>query len=178
MLNLLQPAEKKAVQREYYMRLVVVTLIFVSLTIIVAGLLLIPSYILTLSKESIAQEKQKSLDQMAAQQNNAALLEEMRLINTELSLLASDDTVRLPSDTIARVVELKGGDIALQSFTYTKGDAGVELVVGGIAATRNALVSFVRTLRQETPYFTSAELPVSNLAQDQDIDFSILIKVQ
>ena len=65
--------------------------------------------------------------------------------------------------------------MSLTLFSVTIGAAGdVSVTVGGNAATRDALVVF-RDRLKTLPRVMSVNLPLSNLAERADIDFSLSV---
>lgn len=88
-------------------------------------------------------------------------------------LLQSQQKSVLFSELMTKIQLLASDSVVLSSFSLRR-EAGVvtQITITGQASSRVTLSNFRDALEQDA-YFESAELPLSNLAKDKDIPFSI-----
>jgi len=179
MFNVLPQEEKIAIQKEYRVRRLIVIGVFFIITLIIGLILLFPSYLVSQINaqntasllEAIQQELQKSKSHVATPEDISALREKIALLNAAKSSVSV-------SNLFSIIVAKKGNAVQLSNFTFKKNSDGtLELAVGGNARTRDALTQFSRALEAD-PAFSAVDLPISSLAKDKDIDFTMTITVR
>lgn len=155
------------------MRLLTVVLFFLSSLFLVASVFLFPSFIsLFIDKQFLESQSQKIKHDISVK-NNKGLLESLASIQTNLSYIDIQKTSLY--DTLLYVLERKPKDIKITKFNYVKGDTdNSSLSLEGYADTRDSLLSFSQKLESEKK-FAKIELPISNLAKQSDIVFSLTI---
>lgn len=173
MFNLLPKAEKDALRREYRKRFAVVSLCLLCVSVLIAAALLVPSYVFSAQKETVAARRAEALSRRAAREEAAALA---TLLQTAQEKLALADAASPPYffERIAAVVQKKPTGISLSGFSLASvGEEGKQpFFIHGIAAERNALVSFAREL-ERTGLFEKVEVPLPLLAKESGIEFSL-----
>lgn len=171
MINLLPPTAKRAVVREYWMRVVVVWVLLLSFGMAIVAALQVPSYVL-LSSQLTAYQSEYSNAQ--AKKNDYEAAEgEVTAINT---LAQHVSAVAFESSATAIIDELdmlSGPTVALQGFDVVQ-EKGVvkEIMISGIADDRSSLATFSDRVAA-SDHFIEANVPISNLARDKDITFQI-----
>lgn len=175
MRNLLSKQDKKILEKEYKARVIVVALGFVLLTALVATILLLPSYIVSNYNASVANDQYKMISEKinSSEKNTTGLI----LIETKnkLTILAKDADGVFLSDIVENIIKTMPIGIKIRSFFYEKNTEGTgQILLLGEASGREPLLQFKKDLEKET-VFLNVELPVSNLASDKDIKFSIKI---
>lgn len=174
MANLIPPAAKKAVIIEYWIRVVTVWLCLIGLAVVIMVCLQAPTMVLVNAQLQAYSEKYSA----AIDRSNEfeAAQESIAEANTLATLLVEEsDPVRL-TELRAILDELAGDDVEVTGFVFvTEADALAPITVRGIADTRSALALFAEAV-EEHALFAQAELPISNLARDRDITFSITIE--
>ena len=177
MINLLPPEEKNRIQKEYKRRVLAVYLFFAGGALTIGLILLLPSYLLANVVERDAKAEVAALQNSSESSEREEINSKLLLTKERLrAITAEEDRMDLYT-TIDRIAEQSPGSIELTSFSYTKGqgeDPSV-LLLGGLADTREGLLSFTKTL-EDDELFDEVILPVSSLAQDKDIEFSIEIR--
>ena len=79
------------------------------------------------------------------------------------------------SKVIEDIESAKGEGIVIKSYSFNRKNTGISpIVVTGDAKTRAQLSAF-RDALEMNPYFKTVTLPLSDLAKDSDIEFSITI---
>ena len=77
---------------------------------------------------------------------------------------------------IQNIVEVRGSLVNLSGFFYRVNNGQQQIVVTGKANSRQSLLDYVKKLKSQ-PGVVSANLPVSDFAQAQNIDFSIMVLI-
>ncbi len=178
MRNLLTNYTKRLIQKEYYIRLVILATLLSSSVLVIASVFLVPSYILAKAQKVSIENQARVIKQSLVSQEEESLSAALQLAQEELDILASIKDQKLFSERLKDVVREKPEGINLSSFTYkTQEGKKQSMVISGKAYTRNDLLSFEKKLRSNLD-FSSVEFPVSNLAKDKDIDFSIALEYE
>ena len=175
MRNLLLPKDKKILYREYLLRLAVVVLVFLFFTLIAGIVFLSPSYFISQAKEKVISDQAEITKASIAAREQAASSVVLVEARQKLELLATHKAQPRITEIFRAVVLSKPDGIQIIGLLYReRGEPGGEVVVGGVASKREILLSFQKVLEQE-PLFETVVLPVSVLAPDQDIEFTITI---
>jgi hypothetical protein len=175
MINLLPQKEKALIHKEYLLRRIALYLAILFILAIIAGILLIPSYILSFSRRNAA-ESTLSQPATESQQQNTLLMNQIQKTKSALVVLAPENPVKLPTDIIGIITKHKTPQITVNdiSYKYIKPNSFI-VSIKGLAKTRQSLTSFKASLEQE-PGIAEIILPISNLAKDSNIEFSFEIK--
>ena len=175
MFNLLPQAEKKAVYELYVFRRLQLILVFFLAAGVIALVLLFPSFFIVQTKqveiESEMDFRRISLARKDTHDLNVAILrakEEIRLL--EGVTKSAPTTYELFLKVIAR----KSDGIKVTSFLYGAREEENAIVVNGIARDRETLLTFAQDIGGDQA-FSHVSLPVSNFAQNTDIEFSFTI---
>ncbi len=176
MVNLLPQTAKRQLVVEYYVRVVSVWLFLVTGAMVVLGMLLMPiSVLVNLQLKAFDETFTRVSADNASFADSEKIVLEANVLAGELN--RSDAYAPLLDDVIA-VQALADSAIEIQSIALQRTDKGIvkTITVTGDAATRAALAAF-RDRIEDEERFTSAALPISNLAKDKDVPFSIAITV-
>lgn len=173
MFNLLPRAEKESVRREYRLRLSAVTLWFIAATFAAGIIMLLPSWFLSSQKERAAEARFEALKKDGAERETTGLQDTLREASEELKLLSHEPPKIYLQELLAQTISKRTPKISVDSVTVRAAAENKRtLQITGSAADRAALVAFSRSL-EEIRVFEKVDLPVSNLAKDRDIPFSI-----
>lgn len=176
MRNLLTNQSKRLIQKEYRIRLAVLSSLFLSASLVIGGVFLIPSYLLSESRKISIENQAYLVEQSPALQEDGSLSAALRLAQEELDVLSSTKDKKLFSERLEDIVQEKPAGISLTSFTYiVLDDRKSSMTLSGKARTREDLLSFEKKLKNN-PDFNSVEFPVASLAKDKDIGFSITLE--
>ena len=172
MINLLPDTEKYVIRKEYNRRFLALSLGAVFTIIVIALILLIPSYILTLYKRSVAENLLTRVPP-ASTIDQTDFTEKIAMAKRLAMVLRPEPVSFLPTDYITYITNHKSGDIQVVSISYNKKDKELPHVhIIGVAKTRQSLVDFTNVLKAE-PHTASVDLPVSSFAEEGDIRFDI-----
>lgn len=174
MINLIPPRARKQVIREYWVRVVSVWFVLLGTTFLIIAILDLPLLVLVDQQKgayatSYGEAADLSAEFEAAQETFAAT-------NATARLLARGGEPVTFSAYIDALEELRGASVTIEELRFgqesTGALAGISVV--GEASTRQALASF-RDRIEAHALFTAVELPISNLAKDEDIRYSIKV---
>ncbi len=139
--------------------------------LIVIALLLIPTYTLIQAQVAVYETAAQT-----ATENNANYedtVAQLTKANEQAVLLVKEARVTPLSDYIDLFDELAGAQIDVTEIIVSRSESGVSpVVIVGEARNRQALADFRDTLLAN-PAIESVALPLSNLAKDQDIPFTL-----
>lgn len=174
MINLIPPEAKKHVRNEYWVRVISVWLMLLGAGALMVGVLYVPVYVLIQSQL----ESYSSKYEVASSENSefVAAEKEVQRANTVALLLSSKKESVKFSDLLETLESLSGPAVAINDFSFsrTETEKVSNITIIGIAQSRQALVAFSQAIENDE-LFESAEIPISNLAKDSDIPFSIRI---
>jgi hypothetical protein len=176
MVNLIPQAAKRHLVFEYYVRVVSVWLFLIMGAMLVLGMLLIPVSALVILQLKVYTE---TFNRVSA--DNATFGDSEKTVlaaNVLASELNKINTYQPIWNHVAAVQSLAEANISIESISLERSKTGAveTITVTGEAATRGALAAFRDRIENE-PRFKSAALPISNLAKDKDVPFSIVITV-
>ncbi|MAZ29755.1 hypothetical protein CL655_00520 [bacterium] len=162
-------------KREYWMRVAVVWLLLLGGLVVVAAVLTAPSFVLVESQLRAYESQIQTAAAVASEQR--ALTEEVTRANQLADTVYSVGTIPKVYPYLNRIAELQGEAVMLTRFSVTRVETAVASInVAGVAATRQSLTNFSDAVVAD-PLFTAADVPLSNLANNEDIAFSISIVV-
>jgi hypothetical protein len=167
--------EHEKMKREYRARVLIVLLFFAAMSIIVGVVSLFPSYIYATLEEQFHLRQvamiQKGVDAHAVTAIQRELSGNSALVNALSSNIEPD----IFSTAIAEVSSVRG-DVSIDSIAVERpSDSSATIVVSGIAPQRADLLAFEARLEDMSPK-TTVNLPVSVLAQDSNVSFSLQIQ--
>lgn len=173
MINLIPPSAKRSLLIEYWVRVMSSWLIIWSVALFASASILYPAYVLIGSQVSAnevsadeASEKVASFENVSTSLERASL--QARAIVNQLSTPVFSEYIKL-------FESLQGTGIQLKKIELSREDAGVAPVtLVGVANNRQSLASFRDRLLAEEEV-VSVDLPISNLASDKDIQFTITV---
>lgn len=166
--------EQKDIKREYRIRAAIVLLFFLSTALIIGVGAMFPAYMRALSEKNLyirAAAALKDSDQASVLESTEKDLMKSSAI---LSVLASSTEPEPFSSAIAAIAESRG-PVVITSFALEKQPPSALVVtLQGQAPTRDALLAWKDRLADLAPG-VSVDLPISELARDTDIQFSVQV---
>lgn len=175
MINLLPPHARKQVKIEYWIRAVSVWILLVTCACLAVGLLLFPSLVLISSQLALYDDEYAA----ASSQNESygKIAAEIDIANQISAKLMEVERAPLFSGLLMEIDAVANEDIAVKSIVMERTNGTVEsIIMTGEAVSRVALVEFRDELEKHAR-FDSVELPLSNLAKDKEVPFSITVTV-
>ena len=174
MTNLIPPTAQTQVTREYWMRTASVGLFLLSFGCVIIIILYIPVYMLVQSQLKTFQNEFKHANSADASFSDAE--KALTLANTLSKLLVSSGTTTPFTQVVTQLKKYAGSEISIKDIRFVRTDGVITLIdLNGLAQSRLSLVAFQKKLEADTQ-FSDAKLPLSNLAKDKDIPFTITIE--
>lgn len=175
MINLIPPAAKRAVRREYWQRVFVVWLVLLNVCLVLGGLLTAPSFVLVQSQLTAYQSQLESAAAVASEQDQLAATITDTNERARTVLAAAEVPAMTPY--LERLRALASAGVAITQVRVIRTEALVtELVVSGEARSRESLRRFSEQIVADER-FAAADVPLENLAANEDIAFSLSIVV-
>jgi hypothetical protein len=178
MFNVLPDIFKKEIKSEYYLRRIIVSLLFVIFIQVAFLVFIFPSWLVSFYHQKEVSTEMNSQKSNAASKNINNILQTISLTNQNLGTIDHSFGYSSFLPIIEKIISDKTPAIALTEFVYNNSGATttVPMTVSGIAKTREDLVGFVKTLDSEN-IFSNVVSPISDLAKDTNISFDINLDV-
>lgn len=178
MINLLPTEEKKKIRRDYALRLLTMVLIAVSAVAIIGIVSLFPSFFIADFAKRAAVERVDLITKENGGGDKENITVVLRDAQQKLEILSPESekvSVRTVFDT---AIDHKSNAVTLTGLVYQQetDESGetLKLIINGVADRREDLLAFSQKLEQDE-MFDEVELPVSNLAQDRNISFTLTV---
>ncbi len=175
MINLIPPDAKKNITTEYWIRVVTVWLWLLSVSAVVCAVLLLPVFVLIDAQISAYKDSaDQAIEKIATFEN---VSQELARSTAQAQLIMGSGQQILLSSLVQQFRDLEGEGVALSEITIARAEAGVSPVtISGIADDRRSLSDFRdRLLAHEQ--IETVDFPISNLAKDRDITFSMTVTI-
>ena len=178
MFNLLPENLKKQITKEYKLRLFIVAMF--SLIIVQASFLvfLFPSWLVSNYKEKDFSSRNDEVNKSLSALDISSTTAFIKSLNARLVVI--NDGLEYPRlvPVVDTILSKKTPSIKIGAVYYTSNSATTgTLTVSGVSSTREALVSFADKIK-EVEYLKKVDLPISNLAKDKNIEFSINMNIE
>jgi len=171
MANLIPPQAKKNIIIEYWIRAVSVWFALLGVASLTMAVLNVPVYILI---QNQLQSYSSLYNDADAQNTSFEQIESgIVLANTTAVLLSNNLKSESIVPYINQIDNLANSKISIQSLKLIRSGVNLEEVqIQGVADDRESLVAFSDAI-ESAEDFTKADIPLSNLAKDKDIPFTI-----
>lgn len=172
--NLLPEEEKKLIRREFKFRIMGVFLLL-CFTIEIFGLaFLLPAYIYSSTRESLAKVKKESLGKLKDEDEKT--FTELKKLQGRIVFLMPSEHISF-SRSVGKALSHVDNNVRLQSIKLdVKDSENHTLIVKGRADSRQALLDFSSALKHEQDV-ESVDIPVSSFADNSNIDFTATISI-
>ncbi len=176
MINVLPQLEKKGLKHEYNLRLATVCLCNLAFLSLLASLLLLPSYMLSSTKEVYLGEQLATLNKENPEVSLVDLNTFIVKINNTLALFNTNIVQRkISQDVIYPALDARTSNLKINQILFAEhGEIGAELDLHGVAQDRESLQAFKLAL-EETGKYQSVDVPISSFVKKNDIDFTITL---
>lgn len=173
MSNLIPQFAKKKVATEYWLRVVTTWFVLWGVALLIGTIFLFPMYIYTSVQIDVNSESAKSAEASVASFEDVAF--DLQKASIQARNVIQNER-RTKAFKYVELVERNFGlGTQLNSVAFSSDANGISQInVQGEADSREALAS-LRDRFIEEPAIASANLPISNLAQESDIAFTITI---
>jgi hypothetical protein len=157
-------------------RLLIVFLLLFSGTMVLFSIYLLPSYFLSRGKVSIAEEKVRFLDSYVNKSEESGVGTIIRETNEKIKALKTTEDFQV-SELLTLISSEKNRSVQITGFTLRRGTDDISIFVNGTALSRAGLIAFNEALKS-IGKFSEVELPISNLAKNENINFNIKINIK
>ena len=172
MLNLIPQKHNDLVRGEYVKRFFTMFLFLFGFILLSLCVFIFPSYTSIKSNQNILENNLTSLRNSSISQDKDKVLAVVDDLKRKTSLISMVEGEK-PSDYFDKVLSMKTNGISFTNISYNKRpDKVKEISVQGVADSRLDLISFSKKTKQ-TSWVVGTDIPVSNLASDKNIPFSI-----
>jgi hypothetical protein len=168
MINLIPPDGKRTVRKEYIARVASVWLFIAALAIASGALMLFPTYIL------VAQQLTIDASNAVSDEAYNQALKELNLAQALATKLAAPQRGVPAADILAHAEDALEDGVVLRGISIESVGGVPSVQAVGTAQTRELLRRFIANLESD-PFFTDASVPVSDLARDVDLVFTLTL---
>jgi len=173
MINLIPPEGQKSVRKEYTLRVLATMSFLFGFIVVLLSVAHIPTYVLVGAQIN-------DLDAITAQDIERD--EAIRIVEDEVKLTRSiiaqfkrNQGITNPTNIFYEINSRSSDEILFKAFILQSGNKNTRTVqVQGVATTREALAQF-KTSLESSSLFSQAEIPISDLARDTELPFTITI---
>jgi len=177
MANLLPLAQKQKIRKEYKMRRASVMFVLIIFLFVIGIVLLIPQHVALSIKQTITTEELESIKNQISQKTSIDPEEIIKQTNSQIGLLVqSPQAFAGIYNTFYKIIEKRSNDIAITGMFYNLDNNEMKISIHGIARNRKSLSEFAEILESQKIFF-HVELPISNFVKEEDIDFSLTLKI-
>lgn len=174
MINLLPPEGKKRVLTNYWIRVASVFLVLIGCSFLITTALLLPTYFYLSFQGNALSRNFTTVE--AGSETYATLEKEINLANDISDVLLDEKIYIDVTEVTDQVMGFTSDKISISSVSISKTDGYIsEVRVIGRAADRSSLLGFRDTVEAHE-LFSEVDLPLSDLAKDQDIPFSLKLE--
>lgn len=178
MFNLLPENLRKKIVKEYKARLVVICILFIVLIQVSFLIFLFPSWLVSHYKEQNYSLQSDELNKTLSTLDISSTTSFIKSFNTKIGII--NDSLEYPKyvPLIDEILSKKTNSIRLSGIHYSvNSSTSGSITLEGIGDTRESLVAFSESLKT-VEHFKKVDLPISNLAKDKNIGFTISISVE
>ncbi len=178
MFNLLPENLRKQITGEYRLRLAVISILLVIFIQVSFLVFLSPSWLVSYYKEKEYSLQSDELNKSLSTLDISSTTAFIKSFNTKLGII--NDSLEYPKfiPIVDGILSKKNNNIRISGIYYSVNSATAgTLTLEGIGDTRESLVSFSENLRS-IEHFKKVDLPISNLAKDKNIDFTISVTIE
>jgi hypothetical protein len=139
---------------------------------------LFPSWLVSYYKEKDFSVQSDEINKSLSTLDIASTTNFIKSFNTKLGIISGSQDYPKFIPVVDEILSKKSNNMRISGIYYSVNSAttGV-LTLEGIGDTRESLVTFSESLKT-VPYFKKVDLPISNLAKDKNIEFTISINVE
>lgn len=175
MPNLLPEDEKKKLFNDYRGKIISTSLAGLFLVVIVAIILLAPSYYLSHAKLEAEKVKLGNLEQSLSYRESRNTEEELKKTEDFIEAISAYLQKKNLEKDFEDSLSASPNGVAIYSLSWRSVSAvESEITISGLAQTREALLSFSKNL-EKVKNFTKVDLPISNLAKETEVMFVVTV---
>jgi len=170
----------KVLKREYRFRVFTLLMLFISISIIIGIIALLPSFIFSYSQIKESEKQLESLQKSRESRGIDSIVKDLEETEIIVNKLILDDIKIYPSSILDRVLLYKSSSISITSFQIDIEDmasSSATAIIQGKSLTREKLLEFKKKLEQDSAII-DIEMPISDLAKEGNSPFAIRFKLK
>ncbi len=179
MINLIPIKEKKKIQKDFYLRIVIVFFVILGTSILISSILLIPSFFYSSIQKNLISNQLDNLKNNNTVEIKAEYASVIFHLDKKLKIINESQNGKflISEKVINEVLNTRTNGIVIDQINYNYDPlVGRTIDIKGIALTRESLLFYKNNL-ENNPNFESATLPISNFIKPNNIPFSLIIKM-
>lgn len=177
--TLLPETEIRVLRREYRIRLFVILLFFLSIALLIGIISLIPSFAVSRTEESKIVEQVEKMKKERIAKGVSKIDKELTQIQSIVTrVLVKKDYIPF-SENVEKIGKYRTKGLFIKSFDLSYDDASASTTkayIQGSSLTREALIQFKKNIESDGS-FKNIELPISDLAKNKNITFSMRFNI-
>ncbi len=173
MINLIPPQAKKSIVTEYWIRVAATWMYLWAFTLVCCAAIVFPAYVNVHSQVAVYEDSAAQASAKVADYKTASV--GLVRSSQQASTIINESRIPTFSKYFNLFESLQGSQISVSQVSVSRSMDGLEPIrIVGQAADRQSLASYRdRLLAQEV--VTEVDLPISNLAQDRNIQFTLTL---
>ena len=173
MINLIPPHAKKTAAREYWVRVLSVWGFLLTGVVGIALALLLPSYVF--QQLQLAPIERELAQKDIVYETLGSVEGIVETANTIVAQLDEPRVLVQASEVLAEINTAATAGVSFNAFTIQREEKVItQVLVRGVADTRVHLANF-RDALERSALFGTASVPISDLAQESNLPFSVTI---
>jgi hypothetical protein len=173
MINLIPQKAKRRILIEYWFRVITVWLILWASALFIGAVIIFPAYVLVGHQVSVYEESAAEASEKVASYENVS--KSLVQASQQAKVIMDESEVQIFSYYIKLIEGLQSEGIQVSKIKLNRDNGEIApVVLVGVARDRKTLASFRDRLLEEEQII-SVDLPISNLASDSDINFTITV---
>jgi len=175
MINLIPPAGRVRIVREYWIRVIAVWLFLFGTGCLLIVALLLPTYVLIHAQINTLAGSVETMSEKVATFDTSA--SELVAASNQSKILLGLGTTTPIIAYVEKLEILSGTEVSIRSFDIDRPKFfGGFITIAGEATTRQSLADFRDAIVKDKA-FAEVNLPIGNLIKDRDILFSMQITI-
>lgn len=177
MINLIPNEEKERMTKDFYLRFITMFFVMLSVSVLIASILILPAYFFSLIGKDVVDTKLKSQENEAISLPDKNTLMVIKDLESKLNLIENDtkDKYIFSTKVINQIILKKISNIKITEISYQNDkQTGKKIGISGRASSREILLAFRRAL-EDDPAFSKVDLPISNFVKGSDIRFYLTL---
>ncbi len=178
MFNLIPQDLKEEIKKDYKLKRLILIFLFIIFVEVSLLIFLFPTWLISFYKEKDVVSRSKEIKDASLGNTASETINTIKSLNSKLG--AINNTLEYPklNPLVKYILSKKTSFISINRIVYTrKGETAATMNLGGVSATRESLLSFVKSL-EDGKVFKKVDLPISNFAKDRNLNFSINISIE
>jgi Na+-transporting NADH:ubiquinone oxidoreductase subunit NqrC len=176
MINLIPGVVRTAIIKEYWVRVITVAFFIFSAVLVAVVLLASPVYVLiTTQVDAYAVSANEAAMRVADFDISSSELIKANQMATQINAFKSEAKFM---DVVSLIEVMPKSGIEIESYNFARlADKMAPIQITGVASTRQDLASFRDDLLKQERV-DDVVLPISNLAKDRDLNFTITVTIK